>query len=160
MRIDHFRYEIRSISIRNREFSMKNSVLAYEQPYESLKIDYEWYLNEQNIHIKPKTGQIKPQDSVRFTVQLYPEEEKKYLLKPQLNYWSEGTKIEQLTVRCIGEGVKGKISAQAAFQIDTEHFDWWANQILVLYGAILKRSKRAHMLILGQSWFEKKNSKN
>ena len=98
---------------------MKSTAYDHEQPCISLKIDYEWYLNEQNIHIKPKTGQIQPQDSVRFTVQLYPEEEKKYLLKPQLNYWSEGTKIEQLTVRCIGEGVKGKISAQETFQGDS-----------------------------------------
>lgn len=128
------------------------AVFKCEQPCKSLKIDYEWYLNEQSIHIKPKTGQIKPQDSVRFTVQLYPEEEKKYLLKPQLNYWSEGTKIEQLTVRCIGEGVKGKISAQERFQIDSLYrlVNQSAIEPIKILSAILKYSYRARMWILDQ----------
>ena len=72
----------------------------------NLLINFEWYnSNQNNLIIEPKNGSINPLEDATFDVELCPDEQKKYLLKPKLNYWvANQATTEQLTIRCIGEG--------------------------------------------------------
>ena len=80
-----------------------------------LEIKFEWYDTGTPIIIEPRTGSIGPLDIAKFTVRFEPDQCRKYLLKPKLNYWSNPHKIEQLVVRCIGEGIEPRIESESSF---------------------------------------------
>ena len=83
----------------------------------NLLINYEWYnSNQANLIIEPKSGTINPLEDAIFEVELCPDEQKKYLLKPKLNYWATNqASTEQLTVRCIGEGTVAHVTSSSSF---------------------------------------------
>ena len=80
-----------------------------------LKVNFEWYLPSKALQITPMIGQIAPLDSIEFKLCFKPTEERQYLVKPELQYWTHPNQSETRLFRCISEGVGGSIKSAMSF---------------------------------------------